>query len=101
MAKRMFPIVVIVALALRAGAQDRDKVRVCHFAGPDAQLLTVARSALPAHLGHGDVLAPPSVKSGADCLAPQPAPAPAQVAATADERGSAFFQIPSTNVMAR
>jgi hypothetical protein len=65
------------------------------------QLLSVAHHALPAHLAHGDIQAPPSVRTAADCLTPQPPPGPVAGTGTTDARGVATFVIPDTNVIAR
>ena len=37
-------------------AAPADKVTVCHFANHKYVEITISRNALPAHLGHGDVM---------------------------------------------
>lgn len=104
MAKRILSVLLLVLAAAVAAAQGKgnDKLTVCHFPeSGDVQLLSVSRNALPAHLKHGDVEAPASVKTAADCLVPQQPPQPVAVTATADARGLASFTIPSTNIIAR
>lgn len=103
MAKRMLLCIIMLVLAAApAAARDRDKVNVCHFpASGEVQLVSIARSALPAHLAHGDVEAPPSVRTAPDCLIPQAPPEPVAATATTDVRGTASFVIPNTNVIAR
>jgi hypothetical protein len=102
MVRRVVPVLLFILAAASSAAQGRDKIDVCHFpASGGAQLLSVARSALPAHLAHGDVEAPPSVRTSADCLIPQPPPAPAAATAMTDAQGKVSFLIPGTNVIAR
>lgn len=97
----LFALIVVVFAAIPAVAQ-KGKLTVCHFtSNGDVRLLSIAPSALKAHLDHGDVEAPPSVKTDADCLAPQPPPAPVATTATTDAQGASSFVIPSTNVIAR
>lgn len=102
MVKRVILVLSVAFGAVSAAGQGKEKVSVCHFpASGDAQLLSVARSALPAHLAHGDVEAPPSVRTSADCLIPQPPPEPVAATATTDAQGKVSFVIPGTNVIAR
>lgn len=102
MVRRLLFAVVVAAVSASAGAQGKDKVNVCHFpASGNVQLLTIARSALAAHLTHGDVEAPATVRTAADCLIPQPPTEPVAATATTGSDGRVSFVIPSTNVIAR
>ena len=102
MVQRVILTFVIVLGAASAAGKDNDKLRVCHFpASGNVQLLSIARAALPAHLDHGDIEAPPSVRTAADCLIPQPPPEPVAATATTDANGKASLLIPHTNVIAR
>ena len=55
-------IIVIVVNSSEAGGNDssgsEDKVLVCHKPKKNAHTLSIPKSALPAHLGHGDTLGP-------------------------------------------
>lgn len=78
------------------------KVAVCHFSGNGrAQRIEISENALPAHLEHGDVPAPASVRTGADCLVPQPPPGLVSGSARTDSEGAISFVIPETNIIAR
>ena len=102
MARRILVALFVVFFASHAAAQQgKEKVSVCHFSGKDAQLLSISPNALQAHLAHGDVQAPPSVRTAADCLIPQAPPEPVATTATTSSAGTASFVIPNTNVMAR
>ncbi len=96
-----FAFVSFAVLLTAASAANAASVRICHFAGGGAKLLTVSENALPAHRAHGDVPAPSSVRTDADCLVPQPPPAPVAQTGTSDAQGVASFLIPETNVIAR
>lgn len=78
----------------------KDKVRICHFEGKkhSARIIEIPERALPAHLAHGDGLAPDSVETNADCLVPQPPPEPVSVSGTTGDDGVARFVIPETNI---
>lgn len=102
MVQRVMLTLVVVLGAASAAGKDNDKIRVCHFpASGNVQLLSIARAALPAHLAHGDIEAPPSVRTSADCLIPQPPPEPVAATATTDANGKVSLLIPTTNVIAR
>ncbi len=91
-----------LAASASAAATAAGKVRVCHFpASGRANLIEIAQEALPSHLANGDVPAPASVKTDADCLIPQPPPSPVSVSTTTDSQGRASFIIPDTNIIAR
>jgi hypothetical protein len=51
------PVIVSIAFAASAlGAGGAGKVDVCHWANHKYVEINVSMNALPAHLGHGDVL---------------------------------------------
>jgi hypothetical protein len=53
----MAPVIVTIAFAASAlGAGGAGKVDVCHWANHKYVEINVSVNALPAHLGHGDVL---------------------------------------------
>lgn len=67
-----------IAEAIRRGAPHRpppkcakDKVRICHFEGKkhSARIIEVPEQALPAHLAHGDGIAPLALVHAGDCAA--------------------------------
>jgi len=53
----MLPLIVLIAFATGAAAGGpQDKVDVCHWANHKYVEIRVSGNALPAHLGHGDVM---------------------------------------------
>jgi len=50
-----FAVVVVFATSAAAGGSNH-KVDVCHWANHKYVEINVAEQALPAHLGHGDVM---------------------------------------------
>ena len=51
------PVIVMIAFATSAmAAGHAGKVDVCHWANHKYVEISVSANALPAHLGHGDVL---------------------------------------------
>src|SRR5687767_12858444 len=87
--------VAVSPSALSIGTKEKgcrpSKVRICHFPGkknsPD--IIEVSSQALQAHLDHGDGLAPPSVRSDADCLVPKPPTKPVSASAITGADGVA------------
>jgi len=94
-----FVTVRIVAHGCRDATQDCGPIRICHFDENDVpQILEVKRSGFPSHLDHGDALAPESVQSDVDCLAPQLPHQPVSTAGVTGADGAVRLVVPDTNI---
>ena len=53
----LMPVIVLIAFSASAlGAGPAGKVDVCHWANHKWVHISVSANAVPAHMGHGDVL---------------------------------------------